>query len=71
MVPSTIHDDQLSLTLTFSPSLKHCTYLSIRLLLHPYFYLGLVHTKEEQTHFHVPTFYLKAKNNHLILAWAL
>jgi hypothetical protein len=62
MPPSIVHDDQLSLTLAF---------LSIRLLLHSDFYLGLVHTKEKQTHFQITTPYFKAKKDHLILKWAL
>jgi hypothetical protein len=71
MPPSIVHDDQLSLTLAFFANLKHCSSLSIKLLLHSNFYLGLVHTEEEQTHFQVTTPYFKAKKDHLILVWAL
>ncbi len=50
---STFDDDQLSFTLTFSTSPKYRSSSSTRLLFHPNFYLGLVHTEKEQTHFQV------------------
>jgi hypothetical protein len=51
--PSMFHDDQLSLTLAFFASPKYRNSSSIRLLFHPNFHLGIVHTEKEQTHFQV------------------
>jgi hypothetical protein len=51
--PTTFHDDQLSLTLAFFSNPKYRNFSSIKLLLHPYFYLGLVHIEKELTNFQV------------------
>jgi hypothetical protein len=65
-----LHDDQLSLTLAFFIGSKYQNSSSIRLLLHPYLYLGLVDTEKELTHFQVivlPTSHEKHLYTSLVL----